>query len=123
MPVSSRTEHATTEHQLDSKFEHEAVPASHRKSTASVAAVWFGFPMIPTCAVFGGILAALLGFQSAVVAILLGNLILFAYVGALNYLSGASGLNFAPVATRVFGRFGYVVASGFSPPWWSVGSP
>lgn len=111
--VSNRTEQATTEHQLESEFEHEAVPASHRKSTASVAAVWFGFPMILTCAVFGGILAALLGFQSAVVAILLGNLILFAYVGVLSYMSGESGLNFALLASRVFGRIGYVVASGF----------
>jgi len=111
--VSARTEHPASEHQLESEFEHGAVPASHRKSTLSVAAVWFGFPMILTCAVFGGILAALLGFQVAVVAILLGNLILFLYVGALSYLSGESGLNFALVASRVFGRLGYIVASGF----------
>jgi hypothetical protein len=93
--VSTSTE---TEHGLESEFEHQAVPASHRKPLASVAAVWFGFPMILTCAVFGGILAALLGFQRALVAILIGNLILFLYVGALSYLSGESGLNFALVA-------------------------
>lgn len=102
-----------TEHRLESEFEHQAVPASHRKSVTSVAAVWFGFPMILTCAVFGGILAALLGFQSAVLAIVVGNLILFLYVGALSYLSGESGLNFALVASRVFGRVGYIVASAF----------
>ncbi len=108
--MSTSTE---TEHGLESEFEHQAVPASHRKPLASVAAVWFGFPMILTCAVFGGILAALLGFQRALVAILIGNLILFLYVGALSYLSGESGLNFALVASRVFGRIGYIVASAF----------
>jgi cytosine permease len=109
--------HAEVEHvgtlELESEFEHEPVPPSHRKSTVSVAAVWFGFPMILTCAVFGGIITALLGFQRGVVAILLGNVVLMLYVGALSYLSGESGLNFALVASRVFGRYGYTIASGF----------
>jgi cytosine permease len=109
--------HTEVEHvgtlELESEFEHEPVPASHRKSTVSVAAVWFGFPMILTCAVFGGIITALLGFQRGILAIVLGNVVLMLYVGALSYLSGESGLNFALVASRVFGRYGYTVASGF----------
>jgi cytosine permease len=99
--------------ELESEFEHEPVPASHRKSTVSVAAVWFGFPMILTCAVFGGVITALLGFQRGVLAIVLGNVVLMLYVGALSYLAGESGLSFALVASRVFGRYGYTVASGF----------
>jgi cytosine permease len=99
--------------ELESEFEHEPVPPSHRKSTVSVAAVWFGFPMILTCAVFGGIITAVLGFQRGLLAIVLGNVVLMLYVGALSYLSGESGLNFALVASRVFGRYGYTVASGF----------
>jgi cytosine permease len=75
--------------------------------------VWFGFPMILTCAVFGGVITALLGFQRGLLAIVLGNVVLMVYVGALSYLSGESGLNFALVASRVFGRYGYAVASGF----------
>jgi cytosine permease len=109
--------HAEVEHvgalELESEFEHEPVPASHRKSTVSVAAVWFGFPMILTCAVFGGVITALLGFQRGVLAIVLGNVVLMLYVGALSYLAGESGLSFALVASRVFGRYGYTVASGF----------
>jgi cytosine permease len=109
--------HAEVEHvgslELESEFEHEAVPPSHRKSTVSVTAVWFGFPMILTCAVFGGIITALFGFQRGLLAIILGNVVLMLYVGALSYLSGESGLNFALVASRVFGRYGYTVASGF----------
>lgn len=99
--------------ELESEFEHEPVPRSHRKSTISIAAVWFGFPMILTCAVFGGIITALLGFQRGILAIILGNIVLMLYVGALSYLSGESGLNFALVASRVFGRYGYIIASGF----------
>jgi cytosine permease len=99
--------------ELESEFEHEPVPQSHRKPTLSVAAVWFGFPMILTCAVFGGIITALLGFQRGILAIILGNIVLMVYVGALSYVSGESGLNFALVASRVFGRYGYTIASGF----------
>jgi len=99
--------------ELESEFEHVSVPQAHRKPWRSVAAVWFGFPMILTCAVFGGVITAFLGFQKGLLAIVLGDLALFLYVGALSYLAGATGLNFALTATRVFGRYGYVVASGF----------
>jgi cytosine permease len=70
--------------ELESEFEHEPVPPSHRKSTVSVTAVWFGFPMILTCAVFGGIITALLGFQRGLLAIILGNVVLMLFVGALS---------------------------------------
>ena len=99
--------------ELEAEFEHEPVPESHRKPLRSVAAVWFGFPMILTCAVFGGVITALMGFQRGVAAIIVGNLILMAYVGALSYLAGRSGENFALQAGRVFGRYGSILASAF----------
>ena len=108
-----RDENATDGSRLESEFEHRPVPLSHRKPTRSVAAVWFGFPMILTCAVFGGLLCAFLGFQAAIGAILVGNLILFLYVGALSYLAGSTGLNFGLQAARVFGRIGSLVVAGF----------
>ena len=58
---------------------------------ASVAAVWFGFPMVLTQAVFGGIIVLNLGFIAGSSAILLGNLILCLYVGGLSYIAGATG--------------------------------
>jgi cytosine permease len=105
-------EHATS-HELESEFEHEEVPASHRRRWASVAAVWFGFPMILTNAVFGGIIVYGLGFVRGLLAIALGNVALSTYVGALSYLGGATGRNFALQATSTFGRRGYTIASGF----------
>ncbi|WP_158149213.1 purine-cytosine permease family protein [Pantoea agglomerans] len=98
---------------LEQEFEHEPVPLSHRHSTRSVSAVWFGFPMILTNALFGGIITWHLGFWPALIAILLGNLVLFAYVGALSWYAGNSGMNFALQARRTFGSKGYILVSGF----------
>lgn len=98
---------------LEQEFEHEPVPLSHRHSTRSVSAVWFGFPMILTNALFGGIITWHLGFWPALIAILLGNLVLFAYVGALSWFAGHTGMNFALQAKRTFGTKGYILVSGF----------
>ena len=98
---------------LDSEFEHQAVPQSHRHSLASVAAVWFGFPMVLTNAVFGGIIAYNLGFWPSILAIAIGNAVLLVYVGTLSYISGSTGYNFALQAEHTFGKYGYVITSGF----------
>lgn len=95
---------------LGEEFEHEPVPQERRRSLASVAAVWFGFPMVLTQAVFGGIIVLNLGFIAGSSAILLGNLILCVYVGGLSYIAGATGLNFAMQGKKTFGTRGYVVA-------------
>ena len=69
--------------------------------------------MILTNALFGGIITWHLGFWPALIAILLGNLVLFAYVGALSWYAGNSGMNFALQARRTFGSKGYILVSGF----------
>jgi cytosine permease len=95
---------------LGEEFEHEPVPMNRRRSLASVAAVWFGFPMVLTQAVFGGIIVLNLGFIAGASAILLGNLILCLYVGGLSYIAGSTGLNFAMQGKKTFGTRGYTVA-------------
>lgn len=97
---------------LGSEYEHEPVPLHARKSTFSVSTVWIGFPMILTGAMTGSLMVAGMGFQKALWAMLLGNLLMFAYVGALGVLGTKRGMNFALLASAVFGRKGYVVASG-----------
>jgi cytosine permease len=111
--IEERDSMRRTSHELDSEFEHEDVPQSHRRRWSSVAAVWFGFPMILTNAVFGGIIVYGLGFARGLLAIALGNVALMLYVGALSYLAGSTGRNFSIVAKSTFGRRGYIVASGF----------
>ncbi|GAA3769062.1 cytosine permease [Microbacterium kribbense] len=99
--------------QLESEFEHTPVPASNRKSLFTVSAVWFGFPMILTNAVPGGLVVAMLGFWPGVTAIVVANIIMFFYVSLLSYRAGQTGKSFALQATETFGTVGYAIASGF----------
>ncbi|WP_115788412.1 cytosine permease [Arthrobacter silvisoli] len=106
-------ESTTAETGLESEFEHTPVPATHRKSLLTVSAVWFGFPMILTNAVPGGLVVALLGFWQGLAAIVVANLIMFVYVSLLSYRAGKTGKSFALQATETFGTAGYAIASGF----------
>lgn len=99
-------------HLLESEFEHTAVPLNKRKSLMSVTLVWVGFPMIITGAITGAALVAGLGFQKALWAMLIGNLMMFAYVGLLSAQGAKLGLNYALMASRTFGTRGYAISSG-----------
>ncbi len=105
-----------TEEQIDEllghEYEHEPVPLSARRSAFSVTMVWLGFPMIITGAMTGSLLVLGMGFKSALIAMILGNIIMFAYVGALGLIGTKRGMNFALIASIVFGKKGYVLASG-----------
>lgn len=98
---------------LGEEFEHEPVPPSARKSLFSVSAVWVGFPMIMTSAVFAGIIVYNLGFLTGLLAIVVGDLVLMGYVGTLSYLAGRSGKNFALQAADTFGSTGFRIVSAF----------
>ncbi len=100
------------DHLFGSEYEHEPVPASARRSLFSVTLVWAGFPMIITGAMTGSILVLGMGFARALTAMIIGNLIMLGYVGALGVLGTRRGVNFALLASVVFGRKGYVLASG-----------
>ena len=94
------------------EFEHEAVPVAARRPLRSVAAVWLGFPMIMTSAIFGGMVTYNLGFLKGLLAIVAGNVVLVAYVGLLSLHAGRTGESFALTARRVFGPKAYVVVAG-----------
>jgi len=102
----------SVDHVLGEEYEHEPVPMAARRSTFSVTTVWIGFPMIITGAMTGSILVLGMGFTNALWAMIIGNLIMFVYVGALGVLGTNRGMNFALLASIVFGRKGYVFASG-----------
>lgn len=99
--------------ELGEEYEHEPVPQRARKSLTSIAAVWFGFPMNLGNAVFGGVIVYNLGLINGLTAILLGNLVLFGYVGALSFIAGRTGRNFSLQAMLTFGTTGRLVAVGF----------
>jgi cytosine permease len=100
------------DHLLGSEYEHEPVPASARRSLFSVTMVWAGFPMIITGAMTGSILVLGMGFTRALTAMIIGNVIMLCYVSALGLLGQRRGVNFALLASVVFGRKGYAIASG-----------
>lgn len=100
------------DHVLGEEYEHEPVPAVARRSMFSVTMVWMGFPMIITGAMTGSILVLGMGFADALKAMIIGNLFMLVYVGALGLLGTRKGTNFALLASIVFGRKGYVFASG-----------
>ena len=100
------------DHALGAEYEHTPVPMVARRSMFSVTTVWIGFPMIITGAMTGSLLVLGMGFVDALYAMIVGNLIMFAYVGALGVLGTSRGMNFALIASIVFGRKGYVFASG-----------
>nr|WP_050781047.1 cytosine permease [Bradyrhizobium sp. ORS 278] len=100
------------DHLLGSEYEHEPVPMSARRSAFSVTMVWLGFPMIITGAMTGSLLVLGMGFSRALVAMIVGNLIMLAYVGLLGLIGTKRGMNFALIASIVFGKKGYVFASG-----------
>lgn len=113
-PISDEVEHIEedVDHFLGEEYEHDPVPVTARRSMFSVTMVWIGFPMIITGAMTGSILVLGMGFERAMQAMIVGNIIMFAYVGALGLLGSRTGRNFALLASVVFGRKGYVFASG-----------
>jgi cytosine permease len=92
------------DHVLGEEYEHKPVPLSARRSLFSVTMVWIGFPMIITGAMTGSVLVLGMGFQRALIAMIIGNLMMFAYVAALGALGTKKGMNFALIASIVFGR-------------------
>jgi cytosine permease len=100
------------DHLLGDEYEHKPVPPAARRSLFSNVMVWIGFPMIITGAMTGSILVLGMGFRSALAAMIIGNLIMFGYVGLLGLLGAWSGMNFGLIASRVFGTKGFVIASG-----------
>lgn len=111
--MTASTPGSTSQRRSGQEYEEVAVPPHARRSLVSVSAVWLGFPMILTCAVFGGLIVYSLGFWRGMLAIALGNLVLMGYVGSLSFVAGRSGKNFALTAIETFGRRGYLVPCGF----------
>jgi cytosine permease len=96
---------------LENQYEAEPVPIGRRRSLLAVTSVWAGFPMIITGAVTGATLVHGLGFARGLLAMVIGNAMLFAYVGKLSGLAAKRGLNFSLQASRTFGSGGYAVCS------------
>lgn len=97
---------------LAEEYENSPVPLSARRSLTSNVLVWMGFPMILTCAVSGGLIVAALGLAQGALAIVVGNLVLFAYTGLIGVVSTRHGLNFRLQSALTFGSKGSTLITG-----------
>ena len=91
------------------RYQSSPVPINARQGFRGPALVWSGFGAAFICAVIGGIIQRGLGTVEAVIAILLGNWILFVYSAAIGFASGKWGMNFSLTAKAVFGERGALV--------------
>jgi cytosine permease len=99
----------TSEQDQKEEFHDKPVPMRARLGFKEPALVWSGFGIAYICAVIGGLIQQGLGTTNAILAILLGNFILFLYSAAIGYASGKWGLNFPLTVKAVFGRKGAIV--------------
>ncbi|GAB3843360.1 cytosine permease [Nesterenkonia populi] len=88
------------------EFNTRPVPAGARLGFAKPAWVWSGFGIAFICAVIGGTIQQGLGTIDGIIAILLGNFLLFLYAAALGYGAGKWGLNFPLSVKATFGSRG-----------------
>jgi len=93
----------------ENQHQSEPVPLSSRLGFKDPALVWAGFGIAYICAVIGGLIQQGLGTYDAILAILLGNFILFLYSAAIGYASGKWGLNFPLTVKAVFGETGAIL--------------
>ena len=99
------------------EYEHVPAPAAARRSLLSVAAVWAGFSMCLGNTAFGGLIVYSRGMIRGLSAIVLGNLLLFGYVGAasdggsfLGLLTGLGPVLACVAVLFVFANLGSVAA-------------
>ncbi len=91
------------------EFHSKPVPLAQRLGFREPALVWSGFGIAFICAVIGGQIQQGLGTTNAILAILLGNFILFVYSALIGYPSGKWGVNFPLAVQYVFGRKGSII--------------
>jgi len=90
--------------EIKEEFHDVPVPLKNRLGFGDPAIVWCGFGVAFICAVIGGLIQQGLGTVNAILAILLGNAILFVYSALIGYADGKWGLNFPLTIKAVFGE-------------------
>src|SRR5436190_6571038 len=107
--MTTRSGVSTAQEDVREEFHSKPVPLGARLGFRDPALVWSGFGIAYICAVIGGIIQQGLGTGDAILAILLGNFILFLYSAAIGYANGKWGLNFPLTVKAVFGEVGAVL--------------
>ncbi|MCU9614547.1 cytosine permease [Caldibacillus lycopersici] len=109
----------------DSEFSWQAVPTGSRQSFWKTLAVMLGLTFFSASMLAGGQLGVALSFREFIMIVLLGNLALGVYTGALSYIASKTGLSTHLLAKYSFGEKGSYLPSfllGFTQVgWFGVG--
>ncbi|AIF43983.1 cytosine permease [Virgibacillus sp. SK37] len=97
--------------QIDSEFSLEAVPQSHRNGFWKTLVVMLGLTFFSASMWSGGELGQGLTFIQFMGIVLVGNLVLGVYTGALAYMAAKTGLSTHLLARYAFGEKGSYLSS------------
>src|SRR5437773_10942964 len=89
--MAAQTTSTADQQDVHEEYHSKPVPLRARLGFRDPALVWSGFGIAYICAVIGGIIQQGLGTGDAILAILLGNFILFLYSAAIGYANGKWG--------------------------------
>lgn len=96
---------------LAPEYEHEPVPMEKRRSLFSMISIWLAMPMVISGAITGSLIVIGLGFKKGLIAMVVGNILMFVYTIGTSLLGTQRGVTYAQLASVVFGRKGYAFSS------------
>ncbi|CAF30345.1 cytosine permease [Methanococcus maripaludis] len=95
----------------DQDYALETVPSESKKGFLPMFAIMLGFTFFSASMWAGGTIGTGLKFQTFLLAVLMGNLLLGLYTGALAYIGSSTGLSTHLLARYSFGEKGSYLAS------------
>lgn len=95
----------------DTDFALESVPLESKRGFLPMFAIMLGFTFFSASMWAGGTLGTSLKFSTFILVVLLGNLLLGIYTGALAYIGSSTGLSTHLLARYSFGEKGSYLAS------------
>lgn len=96
-------------------YEFSSVPPEERKGFIQLTFIWMGYVIVIGNMLVGGALASGLSVQNAILAVLLGNIILSVIASFCAGIAHKTGLSFALVNRSIFGTYGSKVVTILVP--------
>ncbi len=104
-------ENNDVEYHQHHEFENEKVPHTHKKSLFTMIIIMAGFATFSATIWTGAEIAASFNLGMLIVISLIGNVLLSAYIGALAYIGGETGLSTHSLNKQAFGKRGFYLPS------------
>ncbi|GAB3707168.1 cytosine permease [Mariniluteicoccus flavus] len=115
---------AETAGEVDRDYPLTPVPASARKSFLSIAVVLLGFTVFAPTLMAGAEIGAAFRFDTFLMVLVLGSLVLCAYVAAIGFMGARTGLTTVVMSRYTFGsvgaKFASILLGGTQVGWYGV---